>query len=187
MAIGISYFDRQALPVAISAIQRNIPISDAPVSYTHLEGVVSGHSKVGQDEVVLQRAALSAPGTYQVGMLAAHPNVRDVTRNGGSVRHSAMEVSDRLELPASNELVREPPSRSKKPFASPEGQRIPAADREILRNIKGRQAAIKEAVASHGGNFLVGYALGKGIRQQVPVAMGSLFLQLGLQRIVSRK
>jgi ACS family hexuronate transporter-like MFS transporter len=29
MAIGISYFDRQALPVAISAIQRNIPISDA--------------------------------------------------------------------------------------------------------------------------------------------------------------
>jgi ACS family hexuronate transporter-like MFS transporter len=28
-AIGISYFDRQALPVAISAIQRNIPISDA--------------------------------------------------------------------------------------------------------------------------------------------------------------
>jgi hypothetical protein len=29
LAIGISYFDRQALPVAISAIQRNIPISDA--------------------------------------------------------------------------------------------------------------------------------------------------------------
>ena len=29
IAIGISYFDRQALPVAISAIQRNIPISDA--------------------------------------------------------------------------------------------------------------------------------------------------------------
>jgi MFS transporter, ACS family, hexuronate transporter len=29
VAIGISYFDRQALPVAISAIQRNIPISDA--------------------------------------------------------------------------------------------------------------------------------------------------------------
>lgn len=28
-AIGISYFDRQALPVAISAIQRNIPISNA--------------------------------------------------------------------------------------------------------------------------------------------------------------
>lgn len=29
VAIGVSYFDRQALPVAISAIQRNIPISDA--------------------------------------------------------------------------------------------------------------------------------------------------------------
>jgi len=29
VAIGISYFDRQALPVAISAIQRNIPVSDA--------------------------------------------------------------------------------------------------------------------------------------------------------------
>jgi MFS transporter, ACS family, hexuronate transporter len=29
VAIGISYFDRQALPVAISAIQRNIPISNA--------------------------------------------------------------------------------------------------------------------------------------------------------------
>jgi ACS family hexuronate transporter-like MFS transporter len=29
VAIGISYFDRQALPVAISAIERNIPISNA--------------------------------------------------------------------------------------------------------------------------------------------------------------
>jgi ACS family hexuronate transporter-like MFS transporter len=29
IAIGISYFDRQALPVAISAIQRNIPISNS--------------------------------------------------------------------------------------------------------------------------------------------------------------
>ncbi len=29
LAIGVSYFDRQALPVAISAIQRNIPISNA--------------------------------------------------------------------------------------------------------------------------------------------------------------
>jgi MFS transporter, ACS family, aldohexuronate transporter len=29
VAIGISYFDRQALPVAIAAIQRNIPISDS--------------------------------------------------------------------------------------------------------------------------------------------------------------
>jgi ACS family hexuronate transporter-like MFS transporter len=29
VAIGISYFDRQALPVAISAIQRNIPIGGA--------------------------------------------------------------------------------------------------------------------------------------------------------------
>jgi ACS family hexuronate transporter-like MFS transporter len=29
VAIGISYFDRQALPVAISAIQRKFPISDA--------------------------------------------------------------------------------------------------------------------------------------------------------------
>jgi MFS transporter, ACS family, hexuronate transporter len=29
VAIGISYFDRQALPVAISAIQRNIPISNS--------------------------------------------------------------------------------------------------------------------------------------------------------------
>jgi ACS family hexuronate transporter-like MFS transporter len=29
VAIGISYFDRQALPVAIAAIQRNIPISNA--------------------------------------------------------------------------------------------------------------------------------------------------------------
>ena len=27
VAIGISYFDRQALPVAISAIQRNIPMA----------------------------------------------------------------------------------------------------------------------------------------------------------------
>jgi ACS family hexuronate transporter-like MFS transporter len=33
VAIGISYFDRQALPVAISAIQRNIPISNAQFSY----------------------------------------------------------------------------------------------------------------------------------------------------------
>jgi MFS transporter, ACS family, hexuronate transporter len=33
VAIAISYFDRQALPVAIAAIQRNIPISDQQFSY----------------------------------------------------------------------------------------------------------------------------------------------------------
>jgi len=33
VAISISYFDRQTLPVAIAAIQRNIPISDQQFSY----------------------------------------------------------------------------------------------------------------------------------------------------------
>jgi len=33
LAIAISYFDRQTLPVAIAAIQRNIPISDQQFSY----------------------------------------------------------------------------------------------------------------------------------------------------------
>jgi MFS transporter, ACS family, aldohexuronate transporter len=33
VAIAISYFDRQTLPVAVSAIQRNIPISDQQFSY----------------------------------------------------------------------------------------------------------------------------------------------------------
>ena len=33
LAIAISYFDRQTLPVAISAIQQNIPISDEQFSY----------------------------------------------------------------------------------------------------------------------------------------------------------
>jgi ACS family hexuronate transporter-like MFS transporter len=33
LAIAISYFDRQTLPVAIAAIQRNIPISDEQFSY----------------------------------------------------------------------------------------------------------------------------------------------------------
>jgi MFS transporter, ACS family, hexuronate transporter len=33
LAIAISYFDRQTLPVAINAIQRNIPISDQQFSY----------------------------------------------------------------------------------------------------------------------------------------------------------
>ena len=33
VAIAISYFDRQTLPVAIAAIQRNIPISDQQFSY----------------------------------------------------------------------------------------------------------------------------------------------------------
>jgi ACS family hexuronate transporter-like MFS transporter len=33
LAIGISYFDRQTLPVAIAAIQHNIPISDQQFSY----------------------------------------------------------------------------------------------------------------------------------------------------------
>ena len=32
-AIAISYFDRQTLPVAIAAIQRNIPISDQQFAY----------------------------------------------------------------------------------------------------------------------------------------------------------
>ena len=32
-AIAISYFDRQTLPVAISAIQRTIPISNQQFSY----------------------------------------------------------------------------------------------------------------------------------------------------------
>src|SRR5215470_6148030 len=32
-AIAISYFDRQTLPVAINAIQHNIPISDQQFSY----------------------------------------------------------------------------------------------------------------------------------------------------------
>ena len=32
-AIAISYFDRQTLPVAIQAIQHNIPISDQQFSY----------------------------------------------------------------------------------------------------------------------------------------------------------
>ena len=33
VAIAISYFDRQTLPVAISAIQRNIPLSNEQFSY----------------------------------------------------------------------------------------------------------------------------------------------------------
>src|SRR3954464_1988774 len=33
VAIAISYFDRQTLPVAIAAIQRNIPISNQQFSY----------------------------------------------------------------------------------------------------------------------------------------------------------
>src|SRR5262249_46586805 len=33
VAIAISYFDRQTLPVAIAAIERNIPISDQQFSY----------------------------------------------------------------------------------------------------------------------------------------------------------
>ena len=33
IAIAISYFDRQTLPVAISAIQRSIPITDQQFSY----------------------------------------------------------------------------------------------------------------------------------------------------------
>src|SRR6201996_3947836 len=33
IAIAISYFDRQTLPVAISSIQHNIPISDQQFSY----------------------------------------------------------------------------------------------------------------------------------------------------------
>src|ERR1700761_5762432 len=32
-AIAISYFDRQTLPVAIAAIQKNIPLSDQQFSY----------------------------------------------------------------------------------------------------------------------------------------------------------
>ena len=33
VAIAISYFDRQTLPVAIAAIQHNIPISNQQFSY----------------------------------------------------------------------------------------------------------------------------------------------------------
>jgi ACS family hexuronate transporter-like MFS transporter len=33
VAIAISYFDRQTLPVAITAIQKNIPLSDQQFSY----------------------------------------------------------------------------------------------------------------------------------------------------------
>ena len=33
VAIAISYFDRQTLPVAISAIQKNIPLSNQQFSY----------------------------------------------------------------------------------------------------------------------------------------------------------
>src|ERR1700761_6572637 len=33
VAIAISYFDRQTLPVAIAAIERNIPVSDQQFSY----------------------------------------------------------------------------------------------------------------------------------------------------------
>ena len=33
VAIAISYFDRQSLPVAIAAIQKNIPLSDQQFSY----------------------------------------------------------------------------------------------------------------------------------------------------------
>jgi len=33
VAIAISYFDRQTLPVAIAAIQKNIPLSDQQFSY----------------------------------------------------------------------------------------------------------------------------------------------------------
>jgi ACS family hexuronate transporter-like MFS transporter len=36
MAIAISYFDRQTLPVAIAAIQRNIPLSNAQFSYLQM-------------------------------------------------------------------------------------------------------------------------------------------------------
>lgn len=40
-AIAISYFDRQTLPVAISAIQRNIPISNQQFSYLQTSFLVS--------------------------------------------------------------------------------------------------------------------------------------------------
>jgi ACS family hexuronate transporter-like MFS transporter len=40
-AIAISYFDRQTLPVAIAAIQRNIPISDQQFSYLQTAFLIS--------------------------------------------------------------------------------------------------------------------------------------------------
>lgn len=40
-AIAISYFDRQTLPVAISSIQRNIPISDRQFSYLQTSFLLS--------------------------------------------------------------------------------------------------------------------------------------------------
>src|ERR1035441_7536340 len=40
-AIAISYFDRQTLPVAISTIQRNIPISNQQFSYLQMAFLLS--------------------------------------------------------------------------------------------------------------------------------------------------
>src|SRR5579884_3381741 len=41
IAIAISYFDRQTLPVAIASIQHNIPISDLQFSYLQTAFLVS--------------------------------------------------------------------------------------------------------------------------------------------------
>ena len=47
VAIGISYFNRQALPVAISAIQRNIPISDAQFALLQAAFLACGGAQCG--------------------------------------------------------------------------------------------------------------------------------------------
>jgi len=41
LAIAISYFDRQTLPVAISAIQRNIPLDDQQFSWLQSAFLIS--------------------------------------------------------------------------------------------------------------------------------------------------
>ena len=41
VAIAISYFDRQTLPVAIAAIQRNIPLSNQQFSYLQTSFLLS--------------------------------------------------------------------------------------------------------------------------------------------------
>ena len=61
-AIAISYFDRQTLPVAISAIQRNIPISNQQFSYL-------------QTSFLLAYAALYAIGGRLLDRLGLQPIV----------------------------------------------------------------------------------------------------------------
>src|SRR5437867_8728542 len=69
------------------------------------EGILSGKYKRGLIKIEVEGRMIEFSGATAVGPLAADAIVRNITRNGRRVGHTAAKIQNALQLPSSEDSV----------------------------------------------------------------------------------